>query len=265
MKRFAGRVALVTGALRGIGRAAADQLHADGATVIVSDIDDPQQDAAARVARDLPGAQYLQLDATSETAWQAARDRVASDYDRLDILVNNVGAETSSPVQELELAVWRRMMAMNVETGFLGVKTFQPLLAQSGKRTPHGSSIVNVSSMMGLVALPNTSAYSTAKGAVRLFTKSIAVEFAKAGVPIRANSVHPGYVDTDMLRKGLSRVAGEAGIDSSALIALTEQAVPMGRMAKPAEIARAIAFLASDDSSYMTGTELVVDGGITAM
>ncbi len=265
MKRFAGRVALVTGALRGIGRAVVNQLHADGALVIVTDIDEPQQDAAARIARDLPGAHYLQLDATSETAWQAARDRVASDFGRLDILVNNVGAETSSPVQEMELAVWRRMMAMNVETGFLGVKTFQPMLAQSGHHTPHGSSIVNVSSMMGLVALPNTSAYSTAKGAVRLFTKSIAVEFAKARVPIRANSVHPGYVDTDMLRNGLSRVAVEAGMESGALIAMTEQGVPMGRMAKPGEIANVIAFLASDDSSYMTGTELVVDGGITAM
>lgn len=265
MSRFAGRVALVTGALRGIGRAVADQLHADGATVIIADMDDPQQDTAVRIAGDLTGAQYLQMDATSETDWLAARDRAISDYGRLDILVNNVGAETTSPVQDMELADWRRMMALNVETGFLGVRTFQPLLAQSGNLTPYGSSIVNVSSMMGLVALPNTSAYSAAKAAVRLFTKSIAVEFAKAGVPIRANSVHPGYVDTAMLRNGLSRVAMETGMDSGALVALTEQGVPMGRMAKPEEIAKVIAFLASDDSSYMTGAEIVVDGGITAM
>lgn len=265
MNRFTGRVALVTGSLRGIGRAVPEQLHADGAMVLVSDIDDPQSEAALAIARDLPGGQYVQIDATSEEAWQAARERVTLAHGRLDILVNNVGAESSSPVQDLDLAVWRRMMAMNVESGFLGVKTFQPLLAQTGRTTPCGSSIVNVSSMMGLVALPNTSAYSTAKGAVRLFTKSIAVEFAKAGVPIRANSVHPGYVDTGMLRNGLSRVAAEAGIDSDALVAMTEQSVPMGRMARPAEIAKVIAFLASDDSSYMTGTELVVDGGITAM
>ncbi|WP_068072236.1 SDR family NAD(P)-dependent oxidoreductase [Novosphingobium lentum] len=265
MTRLAGRVALVTGSLRGIGRAVVDRLHADGASVVVSDVDDPHGDAALAISDDLPGARYLQLDATSETAWQAARDRVMRDYGRLDILVNNVGAETSSPVQDMDLAEWRRMMAMNVESGFLGVKTFQPLLAQTGGLTPCGSSIVNVSSMMGLVALPNTSAYSTAKGAVRLFTKSIAVEFAKAGVPIRANSVHPGYVDTGMLRNGLSRVAAQSGIDSDALVAMTEQCVPIGRMARPGEIAGVIAFLASDDSSYMTGAELVVDGGITAM
>ena len=265
MTRFNGRVALVTGALRGIGRAVADQLLADGASVVLADIDDPASAEALSATHALARARYVRLDATDEAAWQAARDVVTRDLGRLDILVNNVGAEASSPVQDMALATWRRMMAMNVETGFLGVKTFQPLLARSGGETPCGSSIVNVSSMMGLVALPNTSAYSAAKGAVRLFTKSIAVEFAQARIPIRANSVHPGYVDTGMLRGGLARVAAQNGMDSDQLVGLTEQSVPIGRMAKPGEIARVIAFLASDDSSYMTGAELVVDGGITAM
>jgi NAD(P)-dependent dehydrogenase (short-subunit alcohol dehydrogenase family) len=260
-----GRVALVTGSARGIGGATAECLHADGATVVLSDLA-PEGDPHIRDMLDgLAGAAYLQLDVTNAESWQAARDRIEDAFGRLDILVNNVGAEMSGPLQDIDYADWRRIMAINVDSVFLGVKTLQPLLAATGATTPYGSSIVNLSSIMGLVAVANASSYNTAKGAVRLFTKSIAIEFAEAEIPIRANSIHPSFVDTEMLRGGIAALAAKLRDTApQQLIDAFERGIPFRRLAQPGEIARAIAFLASDDSSYMTGSELVVDGGWTA-
>lgn len=264
-KRLEGRTALVSGALRGIGRAITDCLVADGATVIITDLDQDDSDDAAQALSLLPGSSYIRLDATQEGDWQRARDEIERRYGRLDILVNNVGADLTGKVQDLELSAWHRLMAINLDSVFLGTKTFQPLLAKTGGTTPYGSSIINISSVMGLVGMGNVSAYNASKGAVRLFTKSNALEFADAGVPIRVNSVHPGFVDTPLLKQGMNRwAARDSSVTAAGLIEAMAQSTPVKRLAQPIEIGKVVAFLASDGSSYMTGSEVVVDGGWTA-
>lgn len=263
--RLGGRIALVSGALRGIGRAIAECLADDGATTILTDLDGEGDSEPRAALAAIPGAAYIRLDATDEAGWQAARDHVERQFGRLDILVNNVGADLTGKVQDISLADWRRLMTLNMDTVFLGTKTFQPLLARSGASTPYGSSIVNISSIMGLVGMSEVSAYNASKGAVRLFTKSNALEFADAGVPIRVNSVHPGFVETPLLHKGMERWAARDGsVTARQLIEAMAATTPIKRLAQPIEIGRVVAFLASDDSSYMTGSEVVVDGGWTA-
>ncbi|WP_380876630.1 3-alpha-(or 20-beta)-hydroxysteroid dehydrogenase [Sphingomonas sp. DBB INV C78] len=264
-RRLEGRTALVSGALRGIGRAIAECLAADGATTIITDLDNEDSADATQATATIENASYIRLDATSEGDWQAARDRVAAQFGRLDILVNNVGADLTGKVQDLALEDWRRLMTLNVDTVFLGTKTFQPLLAKSGATTPYGSSIINISSIMGLVGMSEVSAYNASKGAVRLLTKSNALEFADDGVPIRVNSVHPGFVETPLLHKGMARWAERDGtVTAQQLIDGMAQTTPIKRLAQPVEIGKVVAFLASDDASYMTGSEVVVDGGWTA-
>ncbi|MEZ5656386.1 MAG: SDR family oxidoreductase [Sphingobium sp.] len=265
MGRLSGRVALVSGSLRGIGRAIAECLATDGASVVLTDLDASDSDIVTDILARMSGSAYIRLDATQEDAWRAAHDTVEQDFGRLDILVNNVGADLTGKVQDLELSAWHRLMALNLDSVFLGTKTFQPLLAHTGASTPYGSSIVNISSIMGIVGMGEVSAYNASKGAVRLFTKSNALEFADAGVPIRVNSVHPGFVDTPLLRKGMERWAERDGtMTAEDLIDAMAETTPVKRLAQPVEIGKVVAFLASDDASYMTGSEVVVDGGWTA-
>ncbi|QUT04147.1 SDR family oxidoreductase [Sphingobium phenoxybenzoativorans] len=263
-RRLEGRIALVSGGLRGIGRAISECLAADGATVIITDLDDDGSTEVSAACEAIENTSYVKLDATQEDQWIAARQLIEKDYGHLDILVNNVGADLTGKVQDLALADWRRLMTLNVDTVFLGTKTFQPLLAKGGASTPYGSSVINISSIMGLVGMGEVSAYNASKGAVRLFTKSNALEFADAGIPIRVNSVHPGFVETPLLHKGMERWAAREGTTPQALIDAMAQTTPIKRLAQPVEIGKVVAFLASDDASYMTGSEVVVDGGWTA-
>lgn len=263
-KKLEGRVALVTGALRGIGRATAECLALEGAKTILTDLDPEDSDVVAEAVGSIGNAHYIRLDATCEDAWKTTRQCVERDFGRLDILVNNVGADLTGKVQDLKLDDWHKLMSLNVDSVFLGTKTFQPLLAKSGGNTPYGSSIINISSIMGLVGMGEVSAYNASKGAVRLFSKSNAVEFAEAGVPIRVNSVHPGFVATPLLHRGMEKWAKRDGTTPEILIDAMAQATPVKRLAQPMEIGKVVSFLASDDSSYMTGSEVVVDGGWTA-
>ncbi|WP_088182961.1 SDR family NAD(P)-dependent oxidoreductase [Sphingobium sp. Z007] len=262
--RLDGRIALVSGGLRGIGRAICACLAADGASVVITDLDAADSAEAVAAIDTIENASYIQLDATQEDAWIAARAQVERDFGHLDILVNNVGSDLTGKVQDLALADWRRLMTLNVDTVFLGTKTFQPLLAKAGASTPYGSSIVNVSSIMGLVGMGDVSAYNASKGAVRLFSKSNALEFADAGIPIRVNSIHPGFVETPLLHQGMARWAERDGVTAQELIDGMAATTPIKRLAQPVEIGKVVAFLASDDASYMTGSEVVVDGGWTA-
>lgn len=263
-RRLDGRIALVSGGLRGIGRAICQCLAANGATVIITDLDGEDSPQVVEALEAIGNASYITLDATQENAWLAARAKIERDYGHLDILVNNVGSDLTGKVQDLALADWRRLMTLNVDTVFLGTKTFQPLLAKAGASTPYGSSIINVSSIMGLVGMGDVSAYNASKGAVRLFSKSNALEFADAGIPIRVNSIHPGFVETPLLHQGMERWAARDGCTAQELIDAMAQATPVKRLAQPIEIGKVVAFLASDDASYMTGSEVVVDGGWTA-
>lgn len=265
MSGLSGKVALITGALRGIGRAIATRYRQEGAQVVLTDVAETGAPAVATALAELPGANYFPLDVASESAWQSVAQQVRSTSGRLDILVNNAGIDCTGPVERLALADWRRIMSVNVDGVFLGVKTFTPLLAETGKTTRYGSSIINISSIMGLVGYSETSAYNTGKGAVRLFTKSVAIEFARKRTPIRVNSLHPGFVRTPLLEIGMQKwVAAGKAERAQDLIDALAAATPNGRIADPAEIAGAAYFLASDDSSYCTGSELVIDGGWTA-
>jgi len=266
MTRLAGRVALVSGALRGIGLAIAERFVAEGAAVVLADLaDSGASDVKATLARLGQSASYAQLDVAQEAAWQQGEQRVRAEHGRLDILVNNAGVDCTGAVETLEFTAWRRIMSINVDGVFLGTKTCTPLLAQSGKLTPFGSSIINISSIMGLVGYADTSAYNAGKGAVRLFTKAVAIEFARKRTPIRVNSIHPGFVRTPLLEIGMRKwVALGMAENAQVLIDGIAAATPNGRLAEASEIAGAAYFLASDDSSYCTGSELVVDGGWTA-
>jgi NAD(P)-dependent dehydrogenase (short-subunit alcohol dehydrogenase family) len=266
MKNLSGRVALVSGALRGIGLAIAERYLAEGAAVVLTDLAGPADPSVTAVLNRLGGAaSYLELDVANEADWQAAEAQVHARHGRLDILVNNAGIDCTGAVEELELTAWRRIMSINVDGVFLGTKTFTRLLAETGRTTRFGSSIINISSIMGLVGYTDTSAYNTGKGAVRLFTKSVAIEFATKRTPIRVNSIHPGFVNTPLLEIGMRKwVALGMAEKAQDLIDQIAAATPNGRLAEPAEIAGAAYFLACDDSSYCTGSELVIDGGWTA-
>lgn len=263
-KRLPGRVAFISGGLRGIGRACVERFLAEGAKVVLSDLDSPE-DAAAALAEFGTDASYVQADVACEQDWQAALDHVTRIHGALHILVNNAGIDLTGPVQSIALADWRRIMAINVDGVFLGTRTFVPLLAQGGTAVKGGASIINVSSIMGITGYSEVSAYNASKGAVRMFTKGIAVEFASKRMPIRANSVHPGFVETPLLNAGFQRWVDKGFAEKTDdLVAAMNAATPIGRLAQPEEIAGAIFFLASDDASYVTGSELVVDGGWTA-
>jgi len=266
MKNLQGRVALVSGALRGIGLAIAERYLAEGSTVVLTDLAAAEDPSIAHLLTRLgAAASYLHLDVASEEQWQAAERALRARHGRLDILVNNAGIDCTGAVESLALADWHRIMSINVDGVFLGTKTFTNLLTESGRSTRFGSSIINISSIMGLVGYADTSAYNAGKGAVRLFTKAVAIEFATKRTPIRVNSIHPGFVNTPLLEIGMRKwVALGMAKKPQDLIDQIAAATPNGRLAQPSEIAGAAYFLASDDSSYCTGSELVIDGGWTA-
>jgi NAD(P)-dependent dehydrogenase (short-subunit alcohol dehydrogenase family) len=266
MKRLEGKVALVTGGLRGIGLAIGERYLDEGARVVLADLAAPGAgDVTSTLQRLGPGASYLQLDVAQESAWIAAEKSIRSAHGRLDVLVHNAGIDLTGAIESLEFSDWRRIMSINVDGVFLGTKTFTHLLGESGRTSKSGSSIINMSSIMGIVGMSEASAYNAGKGAVRLFTKAVALEYAKKGTPIRVNSIHPGFVRTPLLEIGMQKWV-DRGIAGSVkeLIDGLAASTPNGRLAEPSEIAGVAFFLASDDSSYCTGSEFVVDGGWTA-
>ncbi len=264
--RLEGQIAFVSGGLRGIGLAMVERFVTEGATVVYSDLD-PEDSAlvAETSARLGPNVSYVRADVTKENDWEAVRDYVEQRHGALHILVNNAGIDLTGPVETTALNDWHRIMAINVDGVFMGTRIFTPLLAASGGARRGGASLINVSSIMGLVGYADTSAYNASKGAVRMFTKAIAIEFCTKKMPIRANSLHPGFVHTPLLQAGFDRwVAKGAAGSSQELIEAMAGLTPLGRLAEAREIAAASLFLASDESSYMTGAELVIDGGWTA-
>jgi len=261
-----GRVAIVTGGLRGIGLAASMQLAAKGAKVWVGDLTPADHAEVAPALEQIGnGAAYIELDVASEQSWIDAVAKVEGEDGRLDVLVNNAGIDGTGRIQDMSLDLWRKVQSVNSDGAFLGVKHSFALMEKSGKDRKGGSSIINVSSVMGFVAFPESAAYCASKGAIRLFTKACAVEFAAYGVPIRTNSVHPGFVQTPLLDAGFERMVKRGVADKAQdLKDQVAASTPVNRLADPEEIAAAIAFLATEDASYMTGSEVVVDGGYLA-
>ena len=248
--RLEGKVALISGGGRGMGAAEARLFASEGAKVVFGDVLEAEgQQVEAEIAEAGGEAVFVHLDVTSEADWQRAVDTAVERFGGLHILVNNAGIFDGGNVEAQTVEGWDRTMDINAKGVFLGTKAAIPAMRESGS-----GSIVNISSVAGIIGSLGTTAYNASKGAVRLLTKSTAIQYAAEG--IRCNSVHPGPIDTNMIR--------EAFPDDdvrNARIGL----IPMGRMGDMADVAKGVLFLASDEASYMTGSELVIDGGATAV
>jgi NAD(P)-dependent dehydrogenase (short-subunit alcohol dehydrogenase family) len=256
MSDLQGRIALVTGASKGLGEATARALAAAGARVICTDLAAPDA-----LAEEL-GGWALAHDVTQEEQWIAAMAFARDTAGGLDILVNNAGLYAMGPVTEFSLEEWRRIHSVNVEGTFLGCKHAIPLLAERAGKWVGGSSIINLSSVAGLRGTALVSCYCASKGAVRLMTKAVAMEVAAQR--IRVNSVHPGLIETDMGRDLLSGFSDALGVGDNDIRDQFSARHALGHIGMPVNIADAVTFLAGDKAAFMTGTELVVDGGMTA-
>jgi NAD(P)-dependent dehydrogenase (short-subunit alcohol dehydrogenase family) len=238
VSRLGGKVALVTGAAQGIGRAIAEVFAAHGATVVATDIREPGEPHPSPV-------EFARLDVAAEADWSRVVADVAARHGHLDVLVNNAGIATLETIAELELASWHAVIDVTLGGAFLGMREVIPHMRA------RGGSVINISSIWGTTAVPLAASYHAAKGGVRTLTKNAAVTYGADR--IRVNSVHPGFVDTPATR------AQPAALSKAVI-----EATPLGRAADPREIANACLFLASDESSFVTGAELAVDGGYLA-
>ncbi len=248
--RLEGKVALISGGARGMGAAEARIFAAEGASVVIGDIlEEEGNRVEAEIAESGGEAVFLTLDVTSEEDWQAAVDTAVERFGKLDILVNNAGIWDRGKVEEQSSESWDRVMEVNSKGVFLGTKAAIPAMREAG-----GGSIVNISSVAGLIGSARSTAYNASKGAVRLLTKGTAIQYAAEG--IRCNSVHPGPIETQML----AEVYPDDDMREERLTA-----IPLGRLGQMEDVANGVLFLASDEASYMTGSELVIDGGYTAM
>lgn len=251
--RVAGKVIIVTGAASdpGLGHCSAMTLAREGARLVVTDIDAEGAERCAENIRRLGGdAVSLDHDVTDEERWTAVVATTIERFGRLDALVNNAGIAVLKPLADLSLADWNRQISVNLTSVFLGCKSAAASMRQSG-----GGSIVNLSSVAGLIGLPNCSAYAASKGGVRLMTKALAAELGREN--IRLNSVHPGVIWTNM--------QASAGGGSRDTAERMSAGLPLGRLGEPQDIANIVVYLASDESNYVTGAEFVVDAGMTAI
>ncbi|MFM7535343.1 MAG: SDR family NAD(P)-dependent oxidoreductase [Acidimicrobiales bacterium] len=244
--RLAGKVALITGGARGQGAEEGALFAAEGATVILTDVLDELGEAAAGA---IDGAEYVRLDVRDEAGWAAVVDGVVARHGRLDVLVNNAAIDLVKRLDATTMEEWHRLIDINLTGTFLGMRT----AAAAMRAGNHGGSIVNISSVAGLEAVNGHGAYSTTKWAVRGLTKNAALEWGRYG--IRVNSVHPGVIETPM-------VSDTRVMTDPATRAKMERAITLGRFGQPRDIAAMVLFLASDESSYCTGQEFTVDGGI---
>ncbi|OGT35228.1 MAG: hypothetical protein A3F11_02165 [Gammaproteobacteria bacterium RIFCSPHIGHO2_12_FULL_37_14] len=257
--RMKNKIVLITGAASGIGAATAKRLAAEGAIAIISDINET---LGSQIAAEINStgclAEFLYLDVTDEVMWKTVFSHIETKYGRIDVLINNAGLLLHVPITEMLLADWHRLMAVNLDGVFLGTKHAIPLMKKS-----NGGNIVNVSSAAGIVGSATAAAYCASKGAVRLFTKAASLEYAKDN--IRINSIHPGPIATSIFEKMdgwkdyVEQMGGEEYIWKA-----KANSTPLKRVGTPEEIANAILFLSSNESSYMTGCELIADGGFTA-
>jgi len=250
MGRLDGKVALISGGARGQGAAEAQLCAREGAKVVLGDVLDAQgKQVEAEIRASGGAATYVHLDVTREADWREAVETAVHNYGKLDVLVNNAGIVIRKGIEDTSEEDWDRIMAVNAKGVFLGTKHAIPAMRRAG-----GGSIVNISSTAGLVGSPyGSAAYTASKGAVRLFTKVTAIQHAQDN--IRCNSVHPGPIETPMLQESLAEPTRREDF---------LQRTPLGRIGTPEDIAYGVLYLVSDESSFVTGSELVIDGGRTA-
>lgn len=259
--RVAGKVALVTGGAQGLGEAAARMLAREGARVAITDVNfEGAKKVAATLNETRDGSAIaVKHDVTSETGWADVLNATARAFGGLHVLVNNAGIGLTKDLEDITLQEWRRVHAIDLDGVFLGCKLAVPLIARTVKETGLGGSIVNISSISGIIAGHNMAAYNSAKAAVRHLSKSVALYCARKGYGIRCNSVHPVFIATPILDPLVARFGRD---EAYAKLGLQ---VPLGHIGEPDDIAYAVLYLASDELKFVTGAELKVDGGISAM
>lgn len=258
--RLAGKKALITGGAGGLGQAMAKAFIAEGAAVLITDLDGDAAERAARALDPDGGKVFSQAhDVTREADWQEAVAAAESRLGGLSVLVNNAGVWVSGTVEETDYSTWRRGLDVNLDSVFLGTRAAMPALRKS-----QPASIINISSIAGLIAGPNIAAYNTAKAGVWMLSKSTALSAARAGDDIRCNSIHPFFIDTGLLEDVFSRDGSRQAIGETEREKLARQ-TPLKRLGTPEDVAYAAVYLASDESRFMTGAELKIDGGISAM
>ncbi len=258
MGRVDGKVALITGGARGLGEANGRLMADEGATVVLSDVlDDDGKATADSIVASGGSAEYIHQDVTDEDTWDEVVKGIVSRHGRLDIVVNNAGVALDKTVEDTTLEEFRWVNAINNEAVFLGTRA---AIRAMKNQNPKGGSIVNISSIAGLVGIENLAAYNASKGAVRLFSKSAALHCASNGYNIRVNTVHPSYTWTPMVQ-----AIGDNTGDRDAFFEALSEAHPLGRPGVPMDVAYGVLYLSSDESTWVTGSELVIDGGITAV
>lgn len=254
--RMQDKVALVTGGGSGIGEAICRRFADEGAAVVVTDIAaDKAESVATSIVSTGGKALALGQDVTDEAAWGQVLAKISSEYGGLDVLVNNAGIVILGTVEDASLDDWRKTQSVNLESVFLGTR------AAIAAMKERGGSIINISSIEGIVGEANTAAYNASKGGVRIFTKSAALHCAEQDYRIRVNSVHPGFIRTPLIESSLAMMPAD---EAEAMLARVTGNIPLKEMGSPVDIADGCLFLASDESTYMTGAELVIDGGYTA-
>ena len=253
--RLINKVAVVTGGALGIGESCCRLLASEGARVVCTDIKETEgRSVVERIEKEGGAALFINHDVASEEDWKRVISETTKAYGKLDVLVNNAGIGLSAPADTETLPQWRRLMSVNLDGVFLGTKYAIPAMVKTG-----GGSIINISSIEGLIGDPNLAAYNASKGGVRLFTKSAALRCAKAGFNVRVNSVHPGYIWTPMVANYVN-----ATPDPAAARKALEALHPVGHLGEPEDVAYGVLYLASDEAKFITGAELVIDGGYTA-
>jgi 3(or 17)beta-hydroxysteroid dehydrogenase len=253
MNRLDGKVAIVTGGASGIGRGCARRMVAEGARVVIADRDEA---GGSAVATELGAPhRFRKLDVTDEAGWARVVAETVAELGRLDVLVNAAGIAVFKNIEQTTLEEWRRVNAVNADGTFLGCRAVIAPMKASG-----GGSIINLSSVAGLIGVPDAPAYCASKGAVRMLTKSVALHAARSGYQVRCNSVHPSFIDTPMCEQVVT-----ASPDPDKTRKAFERAAPLGRMGQVDDVAHLVVYLASDESRFITGAEIAVDGGLTAM
>jgi 3(or 17)beta-hydroxysteroid dehydrogenase len=258
--RLLDKVALVTGAAQGIGLAISKAMLSEGATVVLTD---RPTVAIPEAARNMKGALALPLDVTREDGWHQIEEQIKGHFGRLDVLVNNAGVDLSRALEDTSLDDWRRVMQVNVESVFLGCRTMLPLLREGGKRHAGGASVINLSSVAGMIGYPDQVAYNVSKAAVRQIARSLAIEWAHHRFNIRANSIHPGAIQTQMVEEHVAAQVAR-GQDAAEVWQGIKDMAPLRRLGRVEDVAAAAVYLASDEASFVNASELVVDGGFVA-